>query len=127
VRVLTANGCDVVVPRAQRCCGALAAHAGDASASNDLARANIDAFEQFAGSDFAGLDSIIINAAGCGAQLKNYGHLLQDDPRYAARAERFAARVEDIAEFLARVGLTAPLGEVDRTVTYQDACHLAHG
>jgi Fe-S oxidoreductase len=124
VRVLTANGCDVVLPRAQRCCGALAAHAGDGDASADLARANVDAFEAF-GMDR--LDSIVINAAGCGAQLKSYGHILQDDPQYAARAARFAAKVEDVSEFLARVGLTAPLGEVDRRVTYQDACHLAHG
>jgi glycolate oxidase iron-sulfur subunit len=124
VRVLTANGCDVVVPRAQRCCGALAAHSGDADAAAALARANIEAFEAF-GMD--GLDSIIINAAGCGAQLKNYGHLLQDDRRYAERAARFAAKVEDISEFLVRAGLTAPLGEVRRTVTYQDACHLVHG
>ncbi|HEX2186273.1 MAG TPA: (Fe-S)-binding protein [Chloroflexota bacterium] len=124
VRVLTANGCDVVIPKAQRCCGALAAHSGDGDASADLARANIDAFEA-AGLD--ALDSIIINAAGCGAQLKNYAHMLRDDPRYAARAERFTQKVEDVSEFLARVGLTAPLGEVRRTVTYQDACHLVHG
>lgn len=124
VRVLTANGCDVVLPQAQRCCGALAAHSGDGGASADLARANIDAFEAF-GVDR--LDSIIINAAGCGAQLKNYGHMLQDDPRYAERARHFAQKVEDVSEFLARVGLTANLGEVRRTVTYQDACHLVHG
>jgi len=127
VRVLAANGCDVIVPRAQRCCGALAAHSGDAEAAAQLARRNIEAFEQVAGPDLSGIESIIINAAGCGAQLKHYGHLLQDDPQFAARAARFAAKVEDIAEFLARVGLTAPLGAVHRTVTYQDACHLAHG
>ena len=124
VRVLTANGCDVIIPRAQRCCGALAAHSGDADAAADLARANVEAFEAF-GMDQ--LDSIIINAAGCGAQLKNFGHLLQDDPRYAQRAARFASKVEDVSEFLVRAGLTAPLGEVPRTVTYQDACHLVHG
>lgn len=123
-RVLAANGCDVILPKAQRCCGALAAHSGDADASNDLARANIDAFERF-GMDK--LDSIVINAAGCGAQLKNYGHLLAGDPRYAARAQRFAEKVEDVTEFLARVGLTAPLGSLPRRVTYQDACHLIHG
>ena len=124
VRVLAANGCDVVLPKAQRCCGALAAHSGDADASLDLARANIDAFERVG---FEQLDSIIINAAGCGAQLKNYAHLLADDPRYAERARRFTAKVEDVSEFLARVGLTSPLGPVQRTVTYQDACHLIHG
>jgi len=124
VRVLTANGCDVILPRSQRCCGALAAHSGDGDASNDLARANVDAFEAFG---FDKLDSIIINAAGCGAQLKNYGHMLQDDPRYAARAQRFAEKIEDFSEFLVRVGVSAPLGPVNRTVTYQDACHLIHG
>ncbi|MGH2369310.1 MAG: 4Fe-4S dicluster domain-containing protein, partial [Chloroflexota bacterium] len=101
VRVLAANGCDVIIPQAQRCCGALAAHSGDGDASADLARANIDAFEAF-GMDQ--LDSIVINAAGCGAQLKNYGHILQDDPRYAERAARFAEKVEDVSEFLARIG-----------------------
>ena len=124
VRVLAANGCDVILPKAQRCCGALAAHSGDADASRDLARANIEAFERF-GLDR--LDSIIINAAGCGAQLKNYAHLLAEDPRYAERARRFTEKVEDISEFLVRAGLTAPLGAVERTVTYQDACHLIHG
>lgn len=124
VRVLAANGCDVIIPRAQRCCGALAAHSGDGGASGDLARVNIDVFGAFG---FDRLDAIIINAAGCGAQLKNYGHMLRDDPRYSARAQRFAEKVEDISEFLSRVGLTASLGEVRRTVTYQDACHLVHG
>jgi glycolate oxidase iron-sulfur subunit len=89
-----------------------------------MARANIDAFET-AGMDR--LDAIIINSAGCGAQLKNYAHMLRDDPAYAARARRFQAKVEDVAEFLVRVGLTAPLGTVNRSVTYQDACHLVHG
>ena len=124
VRVLTANGCDVIVPRAQRCCGALASHAGDEPSAVSMARANIDAFET-AGMDR--LDAIIINSAGCGAQLKNYAHMLRDDPAYAARARRFQAKVEDVAEFLVRVGLTAPLGTVNRSVTYQDACHLVHG
>ena len=124
VRVLTSNGCDVVIPHAQRCCGALAAHAGDADSAAALARTNIDAFEAY-GLDR--LECIVINAAGCGAQLKGYDLLLADDPRYAERAKRFVAKVEDVSEFLARVGLTAPLGEVRRRVTYQDACHLAHG
>ena len=124
VRVLTANGCDVVIPQAQRCCGALAAHAGDEDSAASMARANIDAFEAH-GIDR--IDAIVINSAGCGAQIKAYDHLLRHDPAYAARARRFVSKVEDIAEFLARVGLTAPLGRVERTVTYQDACHLVHG
>jgi glycolate oxidase iron-sulfur subunit len=124
VRVLTANGCDVLVPRAQRCCGALAAHAGDGGAAAAAARRNVDAFEALGLDE---LDSVIINAAGCGAHLKEYGRILARDPKYADRAARFAAKVEDVSEFLVRVGLTAPLGEVRRRVTYQDACHLAHG
>jgi glycolate oxidase iron-sulfur subunit len=124
VRVLAANGCDVVIPKTQRCCGALAAHAGDEHAAASMARANIDAFEAH-GIDR--IDAIIINSAGCGAQLKAYDHVLRHDPAYAARARRFVGKVEDVAEFLARVGLTAPLGPVERTVTYQDACHLVHG
>jgi glycolate oxidase iron-sulfur subunit len=124
VRVLAANGCDVVIPQAQRCCGALAAHAGDEASAAHMARANIDAFEAY-GLDR--LDAIVINSAGCGAQVKAYDHVLRHDPAYAARARRFVSKVEDFAEFLARVGLTAPLGRIERTVTYQDACHLVHG
>lgn len=124
VRVLTANGCDVVIPKTQKCCGALAAHAGDEDSAASMARANIDAFEAY-GID--SIDAIIINSAGCGAQIKAYDHLLRHDPAYAARARRFVSKVEDVAEYLARVGLTAPLGRVERTVTYQDACHLVHG
>jgi glycolate oxidase iron-sulfur subunit len=82
---------------------------------------NVDAFEQW------NLDAIIINAAGCGAALKEYDRLLADDPAYAERAERFSEKVEDISEFLARVGLTAPLGTVERKITYDDPCHLVHG
>ncbi len=124
VRVLSANGCDVVIPPTQRCCGALASHAGDEDSAASMARANIDAFEAH-GLDR--LESIVINSAGCGAQLKGYGHLLRHDPAYAMRAQSFAAKVEDVAEFLVRVGVTANLGPVHRTVTYQDACHLVHG
>ena len=124
VRVLAANGCDVVIPHAQRCCGALAAHSGDESAAASMARANIDAFEAFGIDD---LDAIVVNSAGCGAQIKGFDHLLRHDPAYATRARRFVTKVEDVAEFLARVGLTAALGPVPRTVTYQDACHLVHG
>ena len=124
VRVLAANGCDIVLPRAQRCCGALAAHAGDGDSAASMARANIDAFEAY-GID--SIDAIVINSAGCGAQIKTYDHLLRHDPAYAARARRFVSKVEDIAEFLSRVGLTAPMGRVEKTVTYQDACHLVHG
>lgn len=116
---LRANGLDVTVPAGQTCCGALMAHAGERRLAQELARRNIDAF--------AGDDPIVVNAAGCGALLKEYGHLLADDPTYAARAVAFAARVRDVTELLAAIDLTAPLGRIDQTVVYQDACHLVHG
>ncbi len=121
IRVLAANNCEVVTPDDQRCCGALHVHSGEAERGRDLARANIDAFEHW------NCDYIIINAAGCGSNLKEYGHLLRDDPAYAERAAAFSAKVKDISEFLAMIDLNPKLGEVKRRVTYHDACHLAHG
>jgi glycolate oxidase iron-sulfur subunit len=121
VRVLNRNGCDVFVPRSQTCCGALHAHDGDRATAQELARRNIDAFER------EGLDAIVINAAGCGATMKDYAELLHDDRDYASRAEAFSARVKDVSEFLASIELNRDLGPLDRTVTYQDACHLAPG
>src|SRR5579859_1760871 len=121
IRVLAANGCEVVIPREQRCCGALHVHSGEAETGRALARANIDAFDHWA------CDSIIINSAGCGSNLKEYGHLLRDDPVYAERAAAFSSKVKDISEFLAMIELNPQLGEIKRRVTYHDACHLAHG
>ncbi|MGH2363379.1 MAG: heterodisulfide reductase-related iron-sulfur binding cluster [Chloroflexota bacterium] len=121
VRVLNRNACDVFVPRAQTCCGALHAHDGDRATARQLARANIDAFGH------AQLDAVIMNAAGCGATVKEYGQLLKDDPRYADRARHFAASVRDVTEFLASVPLNTAFGRLDKTVTYQEPCHLAHG
>src|SRR5262245_53190732 len=121
VRVLAANGCVVYSPPRQGCCGALQMHTGDRSIARDLARRNIDAFEPLA------LDAIIINAAGCGSTLKEYGHLLSDDPHYAERAASFTARVKDVSEFLASIELVPPRRPVPMRVTYQDACHLVHG
>jgi glycolate oxidase iron-sulfur subunit len=121
VRVLAANGCVVFSPPKQGCCGALQMHTGDRETARDLARRNIDAF------DGLGLDAIIINAAGCGSTLKEYGHLLSDDPVYAERAAAFAASVKDVSEFLASIELVPPTRPVPMRVTYQDACHLAHG
>jgi glycolate oxidase iron-sulfur subunit len=121
IRVLAANGCEVITPRDQRCCGALHVHSGEAEQGRALARANIEAFEHW------GCDYIIINAAGCGSNLKEYGHLLRDDPAYAERAAAFSSKVKDISEFLAMIDLNPQLGEVRRRVTYHDACHLAHG
>jgi glycolate oxidase iron-sulfur subunit len=121
VRVLTANGCAVYSPPRQVCCGALHVHTGDRDTARQQARRNIDAFEPLQ------LDAIIINAAGCGSTLKEYGHLLSDDSRYAERAGAFARRVKDVSEFLASIELLPPTTPVPLRVTYQDACHLVHG
>lgn len=124
VRVLTANGCEVIIPKTQGCCAALPHHQGQQEQAKALARQMIDSFE---GTD---VDAVIINAAGCGHTLKEYGHLLQDDPEYREKAEKFAAKVKDAQEFLATVGLTAnlsPLADKPLTLVYQDACHLLHG
>jgi len=121
IRVLTANGCEVVTPPLQKCCGALHVHAGEAKQGRQLARHNIDTFEPY------NCDAIIINSAGCGSNLKEYGHLLRDDPAYASRAMAFSAKVKDISEFLVSINLNRELGPLDRTITYHDACHLFHG
>jgi glycolate dehydrogenase iron-sulfur subunit len=120
VRVLTRNGCSVTTPTRQVCCGALYLHAGARREALDCARRNIDTFPD-------DLDAIIVNAAGCGATLKQYGELLTDDPQYAARAHAFTAKVRDVTEFLAGLPLEQPENEVHARVTYHDACHLAHG
>ncbi len=121
IRVLTANGCDVVVPGEQLCCGALAAHAGVRETARDLARKNIAAFRAGA------FDAIVTNAAGCGSTLKEYHQLFAtDDPEYAAAVE-FRQKVRDVTEFLADLGLSANLKALNERVTYQDSCHLLHG
>ena len=120
-RVLARNGIEVVVPEAQTCCGALHAHAGERTGARDLAKRNIDALEGLA------VDAFIVNAAGCGANLKEYGWLLKDDTEWAARGEAFSLRVKDASEYLAQVGLVAAPGEVRATVAYDDPCHLLHG
>jgi len=121
VRVLTRNGCDVVAPSRQWCCGALNLHAGEGRHALAMARRNIDAFKD------ADVETIVVDSAGCGAEMKAYGELLADDARYAAAASAFAAKVKDAGEFLASIGLRERLGAVPGRVTYQDACHLAHG
>ncbi len=123
-RVLTANGCEVVIPRSQGCCAALPAHQGQEAQAQALARQTIDSFSE------QDLDAIVINAAGCGHTLKEYGHILADDPEYAEKARIFASKVKDIQEFLVEIELTAslhPLTSEDLTIVYQDACHLLHG
>jgi glycolate oxidase iron-sulfur subunit len=121
VRVLQRNGCEVVVPEQQTCCGALNVHNGETAAAKDMARRNIDAFLA------AGIDAVIANAAGCGAAMKEYGYLLRDDSAYADKARRFSLLVKDASEFLVAIGIIGKLGALDLTVTYQDPCHLAHG
>jgi glycolate oxidase iron-sulfur subunit len=121
IRVLTANGCEVVVPAAQLCCGALAAHAGVRDAARDLARKNIAAFLR---EDF---DAIVTNAAGCGSTLKEYDHLFAPDEHEHEQAIAFRAKVRDVTEFLDALGLSAPLNPLPVRVTYQDSCHLLHG
>ena len=123
VRVFARNGVAVSAPGAQVCCGALHAHGGDVEAARLLARSNIDAFTPES-DDLP--DAILINAAGCGSHLKEYGHLLRNDPEYAQRAAAFAARVRDVHEYLVDVGFSPPAGRIERTVTYQDSCHLSH-
>ncbi len=123
-RVLRRNGCRVVVPAGQTCCGALHAHAGDREGARRLARRNIDAFE------FSGADFIVVNAGGCGAMLREYAELLHADPTYAKRAEAFVARIRDIHELLVALPLdpprppARPKGKL--RVAYQDSCHLRH-
>jgi glycolate oxidase iron-sulfur subunit len=121
VRVLAAEGCDVVAPRGQGCCGALALHAGRDREARAFARALIGAFERNQ------LDAIVINAAGCGSTMKNYGELLQDDPDWADRARAFAATVRDVTEVLADLQPPrAARHPIPLRIAYHDACHLAH-
>ena len=120
VRVLAAEGCEVVAPQDQPCCGALLVHAGEEAAAIVLARKTIDAFDR------ANVDTIITNAAGCGSNVKEYGHLLRDDPQYASRAKAFASKCKDITEFLAELEPRANRNPLNLRVAYHDACHLQH-
>jgi len=122
-RVLAANGCELNDVEKQVCCGALHAHAGDVDTARKLARRNTDAFERFLAAN--GPATIIINAAGCGALLKEYGDLLKDDPHYAERAKRFSESVRDVTEYLAQIGVRRG-AEINRRVTYDAPCHLYH-
>lgn len=124
VRVLTANGCEVVIPKSQGCCAALPEHQGQTQQAQALAKQMIDSFAD------TNVDYVIINAAGCGHTLKEYGHILENDPEYSEKAKQFAAKVRDAQEFLATIGLTtklSPITEKPLTLVYQDACHLLHG
>jgi glycolate oxidase iron-sulfur subunit len=120
IRVLTKNGIEVHVPEKQACCGALQLHAGHLDLAREQARRNIDAMLS------PEFDAIISNAAGCGAAMKEYAGLLHEDEVYRERAKEFTAKVRDINEYLAEVGLLEPKRRVSARVTYQDPCHLAH-
>ncbi|MGZ4505084.1 MAG: (Fe-S)-binding protein, partial [Nocardioidaceae bacterium] len=119
-RVLQAEGCDVVVPRTQGCCGALSVHNGREAEAQGYARALVDTFEA------AAVDYVVVNAAGCGSSMKEYAALLADDPRYAARAEAFAGKVRDVSEILTELGTVARRHPLEISVAYHDACHLGH-
>lgn len=121
IRVLTANGCEVVVPDEQFCCGALAVHAGVRGTARELARKNLVAFSR------GNFDAIITNAAGCGSTLKEYDHLFSTGEPEHAVAVSFRNKMRDATEFLAELGLAAPMRSLPARVTYQDSCHLLHG
>lgn len=123
-KVLQKNGCEVVVPRAQGCCGALHYHAGREEPAAAFGEANLKAFG-FTSSEWESLDAVIVNAAGCGAMLKDYGHLLHHSTHAEAGAA-FAAKVKDVSEFLVALGPVKPAHRLNLRATYHDACHLCH-
>jgi glycolate oxidase iron-sulfur subunit len=121
VNVLSAEGCDVLAPPDQGCCGALALHAGRLDEARAFARRTIEVFER------AGVERIAVNAAGCGSSMKEYGQLLADDPAWAERARAFSSRVRDVTEIVSELGAPrAPRHPLPLRVAYHDACHLAH-
>jgi glycolate oxidase iron-sulfur subunit len=119
-RVLAAEGCEVVAPAEQPCCGALLVHAGEEAAAVALAKRTIDAFER------ADVETVVTNAAGCGSNVKEYGHLLRDEPEYAERARAFAAKCKDVSEVLAEMEPRARRNELKLKVAFHDSCHLQH-
>ena len=120
VRVLSAEGCEVIIPPDQGCCGALMIHAGEEEAALEYARRTIDVFAH------AQVDTVVINAAGCGSSMKEYGYLLREDPKYSERAKVFSAKCRDISEVLAGLEPRAARHPIRLKVVYQDACHLQH-
>jgi len=119
-RVLAAEGCDVIIPPRQGCCGALSLHGGRRAEAAAFARTVIAMFEA------VGVDAVVVNAAGCGSAMKEYDRLLAGDPSWAGRAAAMSAKVRDFSEFLAELGPVAPRSELPVTVAYHDACHLGH-
>ena len=120
VDVLSACGCEVISPKEQVCCGSLPGHNGDFETAKQLAKKNIDVFSKY------NFDYIILNSAGCGAFMKEYGHLFKDDAKYAKRAEEFSKKVKDISEFIDEIKPNVFKNIVSEDITYHDACHLAH-
>ena len=120
VDVLQACNCEVFSPKDQICCGSLQAHNGDFDTAKKLARHTIDVFERYK------FDFMVSNSAGCGAFMKEYVHILNDDVEYAERAKNFSKRVKDITEFIIETGLVVNMNSIKETITYHDACHLAH-
>jgi len=119
-RVLALEGCDVVIPRGQGCCGALSMHAGREAEAQAFAQRTIETFER------AGVDTIVVNSAGCGSAMKEYERLLSGVPGWAGRAAALSSRVQDLSEFLAELGPAAPRHPLPVTAAYHDACHLGH-
>ena len=119
-RVLASEGCDVIIPAGQGCCGALSLHDGRRAEAVAFARKLIETFEQ------ADVDAVIVNSAGCGSAMKEYAELLAGDPAWAARAAELSAKVADFSEFLADLGSAAERHPLPLTVAYHDACHLAY-
>jgi glycolate oxidase iron-sulfur subunit len=117
-RVLAAEGCDVVIPASQGCCGALSLHSGRAEEAKGFAKKTIESF--------AGVDTIVVNAAGCGSAMKDYADVLADEPDWAERAAELTAKTRDLAEFLAELGPRATRHPLELAIAYHDACHLAH-
>lgn len=119
INVLTRNGNDVKIPKNQTCCGALHVHAGDRETGRKLAKQNIEAFKD--------AETVIVNAAGCGCMLKEYAELFREEPEWHEKAEEFSKKVEDISKYLYDTGYEKPKAELNKRITYHDACHLAHG
>lgn len=119
INVLTRNGNDVVIPKTQTCCGALHVHAGDRETGRQLAKQNIEAFKD--------ANKIIVNAAGCGCMMQEYAELFREEPEWQEKAEQFSEKVEDISKYLHDSGYEKPKAELNKRITYHDACHLAHG
>ncbi len=125
IRLLTRHGCEVVVAAGAGCCGALVHHLGEEAPALAAARANIDAWQ--AVSDAGGLDAVVINASGCGTQIKDYGFMLRDDETHAQSAKRISGLARDVTELLAELGLAPPVRETGLRVAYHSACSMQHG